>query len=61
MALAKRYLWRHDVAVSTTENLIQQSLNSGSAQVQILPVPCGTFAMAQTSDSCLGLRLIAFR
>ena len=44
-------LEHHGVVVIITHNLIQQSLNSGSVQVQILLVACERFPMMRISDN----------
>ena len=41
----------HATWLSLLHNFIQQSLNSGSAQVQILLAACRRFAMVKISDN----------
>ena len=40
-----------DLVLSVLHNLIQQSLNSGSVQVQILLAACQRFAVVRISDN----------
>ena len=47
--------WRRGV-VSLPHNIIQLSLSSGSAQVQILLAACQIFAMVRISDNGPGLK-----
>ena len=44
-------LWRHSVVVITAAQFIQQSQNSGSAEVQVLHAACPRFAMVRISGN----------
>ena len=47
----KKNLWRRGVVVIITTQLSEQSLNTGSAQVQILLAVCRRFTMVRISDN----------